>query len=134
MKYEATIQFEVKDENIDLTDLITDQKIDIHGNGLIGRTEEGEVASEMQMMWGGVVDWTPRAKAKIAQATEEISRRLELDEETASRLWEGMSDVYELMAGQGLCAYPGGEQSVRVIPEALQLIRSRAAALPEGED
>jgi len=22
-------------------------------------------------------------------------------------MWEGMSDVYELMAGQGLCAYPG---------------------------
>jgi hypothetical protein len=134
MKYEATIQFEVKDENVDLTDLITGQKIDIHGVGLIGRTDEGEVASEMQMMWGGVVDWTPEAKVKIAQATKAISRRLEVDEETANRLWEGMSDVYELMAGQGLCAYPGGEQSVRVIPEALEFIRSRAAAPPEGED
>jgi hypothetical protein len=95
----------------------TDQKIDIHGVGLIGRTDEGEVASEMQMMWGGVVDWTPEAKVKIAQATKEIGRRLEVDEETANRLWEGMSDVYEFMAGKGLCAYPGGEQSVRVIPE-----------------
>ena len=37
-----------------------------------------------------------------------------------------MSDVYEVMAGQGLCAYPGGERSVRVIPEALEFIRSRA--------
>jgi hypothetical protein len=45
-----------------------------------------------------------------------------------------MSDVYELMAAIGLCAYPGGEQSVRVIPEALEFIRSRAAALPEGDD
>jgi hypothetical protein len=134
MQYEATIQFEVKDENVDLADLITGQKLEIHGVGLIGRTDEGEVASEMQMMRGGVVDWTPEAKVKIAQATKEISRRLEVDEETANRLWEGMSDVYELMAGQGLCAYPGGEQSVRVIPEALEFIRSRAAALPQGED
>ena len=86
------------------------------------------------MGWGGVVDWTPEAKLKIAQATEEIRRRLELDEETADRLWEGMSDVYEYMAVKGLCAYPGGEQSVRVIPEALEFIRSRAAALPEAED
>jgi hypothetical protein len=75
----------------------TDQKIDIHGVGLIGRTDAGEVAAEMQMMWGGVVDWRPEAKVKIAQATNEISRRLEFDEETANRLWEGMSDVYELM-------------------------------------
>jgi hypothetical protein len=134
MKYEATIHFEVKDENVDLTDLISDQKIDIHGVGLVGRTGEGEVASEMQMMWGGVVDWTPEAKVKIAAATKEIRRRLEVDEEIADRLWEGMSDVYELMAGQGLCAYPGGEQSVRVIPEALEFIRSRAAALPDSED
>jgi hypothetical protein len=132
MKYEATIHFEVDDENVDLTDLITEQKIDIHGVGLIGRTDEGEVASEMQMMWGGVVDWRPEAKVKIAQATKEISRRLEVDEETGNRLWEGMSDVYELMAAKGLCAYPGGEQSVRVIPEALEFIRSRAA--PKGDD
>lgn len=133
MKYEATIQFEVKDENVDLTDLITDQKIDIHGVGLIGRTDAGEIAAEMQMMWGGVVDWRPEAKVKIAQATNEISRRLEVDEETANRLWEGMSDVYELMASNGLCAYPGGKQSVRVIPETLKFIQSRAAALPERE-
>ena len=134
MKYEATIQFAVKDENVDLTDLITGEKIDIHGVGLTGRTDEGEVASEMQLGWGGVADWTPEANLKIAQATKEISRRLDVNEETANRLWEGMSDVYELMAGQGLCAYPGGEQSVGVIPEALGFIRSRAAALPEGED
>jgi hypothetical protein len=132
MKYEATIHFEVDDENVDLTDLITEQKIDIHGVGLIGRTDEGEVASEMQMMWGGVVDWRPEAKVKIAQATKEISRRLEVDEETGNRLWEGMSDVYELMAAKGLCVYPGGEQSVRVIPEALEFIRSRAAS--KGDD
>jgi hypothetical protein len=134
MRYEATIHFELNDENVDLTDLLTDQKIDIHGVGLIGRTDEGEVASEMQMMWGGVVDWRPEAKVKIAQATEEIRRRLEVDAETGERLWEGMSDVYELMAAKGLSAYPGGEQSVRVIPEALEFIRSRAAALPEGDD
>jgi hypothetical protein len=134
MKYEATIHFEVKDEKVDVTDLIAGQKVDIHGVGLIGHTDEGEIASEMHMGWGGVVDWTSEAKVKIAQATEEINRRLEVDEETANRLWEGMSDVYELMAGQGLCAFPGGEQSVRVVPEALEFIRSRAAALPEGED
>ena len=134
MKYEATIQFEVEDEKIDLTDLITRRAIDIHGVGLIGHTDEGEVVSEMQMGWGGVVDWTPEAKVKIAQATKEIRRRLEVDEETADRLWEQMSDVYEFMATRGLCAYPGGEQSVRVIPEVLEFIRSRSAALPEGED
>jgi|Tabmets5t2r1_1033131.scaffolds.fasta_scaffold61735_2 hypothetical protein len=134
MKYEATIQFEVKDENVDLTDLIRDQKIDIHGVGLVGRTDDGEFASEMGRIWGGEMDWTPEAKVKIAQATKEISRRLEVDEETANRLWEGMSDVYELMASQGLCAYPGGEQSLRVVPEALEFIRSRAAALPDGEE
>ena len=134
MKYEATIQFEVKDENVDLADLLADQKLDIHGVGLVGRTDEGEVASEMQMMWGGVVDWTPEAKVKIDQAAQEIRRRLEVDEETANRLWEGLSDVYELMASQGLCAYPGGEQSVRVIPEALEFIRNRAADMPQGQD
>jgi hypothetical protein len=79
MKYEATIHFDVKDEKVDLTDLIAGQKIDIHGVGLVGRTDEGEVASELQMMWGGVVDWRPEAKVKIAQATKEISRRLGLD-------------------------------------------------------
>lgn len=76
MKYEATVHFEVKEEKVDLTDLVADQKIDIHGVGLVGRTDEGEVASEMQMMWGGAVDWTPEAKVKIAQATKEIGRRL----------------------------------------------------------
>jgi hypothetical protein len=134
MKYEATIHFEVRDEKVDLTDLVADQKIDIQGVGLVGRTDEGEVASELQMMWGGVVDWRPEAKVKIAKATKEISRRLGVDEETADRLWEGMSGTYELMAGKALCAYPGGDQSVRVIPEALEFIRTRAAALPEAED
>jgi hypothetical protein len=42
-----------------------------------------------------------------------------------------MSGIYEQMAGKGLCAYPGGEQSVRVIPEALEFIRRRANAVPE---
>jgi hypothetical protein len=134
MKYEAIIHFELKDENVDLTRLITDQKIDIHGLGLIGRTDDGEVASEMGMGWIGTVDWTPEAKARIARATTDISRRLDVDEETADRLWDAMSDVYELMASHGLCAHPGGEQSVRGIPEALEFIRSRSDALPEAED
>jgi hypothetical protein len=134
MKYEATIEFEVEDEKVDLHDLISGEAIEIHGVGLIGRTDEGEVVSEMHMGWGGVVDWTPEAKVRIAEATKEISRRLAVDEASADRLWEGMSDVYEFMAGRGLCAYPGGEQSVRVIPEALEFIRNRAAALPQGED
>jgi hypothetical protein len=134
MQYEATIHFEVKDENVKLTRLIAERKIDIHGLGLIGRTDDGEVASEMDMGWGGTVDWTPEAKVRIARATTDISRRLDVDEETANRLWEAMSDVYELMASQGVCAYPGGEQSVRGIPEALEFIRSRSDALPEAED
>jgi hypothetical protein len=45
-----------------------------------------------------------------------------------------MSDVYELMAARGMCAFPGGEQSVNVISDALRYNRRRAAALPEGED
>jgi hypothetical protein len=91
MRYEATIHSEVKGENVDLSELVADQKIDIHGIGLIGRTDEGEVASEMRMMWAGEVDWTADAKVKIAEATEQISRRLDVDEETANRLWEGMT-------------------------------------------
>jgi hypothetical protein len=130
MKYEATIHFELKDEKVDLTELITDQKIDIHGVGLVGRTDEGEVASEMQMMWGGVVGWSDDKKVKMAQATEDVSRRLGVDEETAEQLCEWMSFVYGLMASHGLCAYPG-DQPVRVIPEALEFMRSRAAAVPE---
>jgi hypothetical protein len=134
MKYEATIHFEVKDETVDFTHLLAGRKLDLHGVGLIGRTDDGEVVSEMEVGWGGVVDWTDEAKVRIAEATKEISRRLEVEDETADRLWEGMSDVYEFMAAQRLCAYPGGDQSVRVIPEALEFIRSRAAALPEDED
>lgn len=134
MRYTATIHFDVHDENFDLADLLTDRKIDIQGFGLVGRTDEGELASEMQMGWGGVVDWAPDAKVRVVKATEEIGRRLQVDDDTASRLWEGMSDVYELMAARGLCAYPGGQQSVRVVPETLEFVRNRAAALPEDED
>jgi phytoene/squalene synthetase len=81
-------------------------------------------------MWGRRGGLDAQAKVKIAQATKEINRRLEVDEDTANRLWEGMSDVYELMAAQGMCAFPGGEQSVKVIPEALEYIRRSAAAPP----
>ena len=132
MKYEATIQFEVKDGSINLNRLIRDHKIEIHGFGLTASTWDGEAVSQIASV--GTVDWTPEAKVKIARATKEISRRLEVDEETANRLWEAMSEVYEVMAGQDLCAYPGGEQSVRVIPEALEFIRSRADGMPEAED
>jgi hypothetical protein len=117
MKYEATIHFEVK------------------GRRGAGRPHgRGRSSVGVQMMWGGLVDWSPEAKVKIAQATEEISQRLGVDGETADRLWEAMSGIYEQMAGKGLCAYPGGEQSVRVIPEALEFIQTRAAALAEAED
>jgi hypothetical protein len=134
MKYEATINFEINDENVDVIGLIkAARKIDLSAVGLIGRTDEGEVVERMGMGWGGTVDWTDEAKVRIAEATKEIVRRLEVDEETANRLWEGLANVYEAMASKGLCAYPGGEQSVRVIPEALELIRRRAEAMPEGD-
>ena len=68
MHYEATIQFEVKDETVDLTELLAGRKIDLHGVGLVGRTDEGEVATEMRMGSAGAVDWTPEAKVRIAQA------------------------------------------------------------------
>jgi hypothetical protein len=60
MKYEATIHFEVKDETVDLTPLLAGRKLDVHGVGLIGRTDDGEVVSEMEMGCGGVVDWSWR--------------------------------------------------------------------------
>jgi hypothetical protein len=132
MKYQATIDFELEDE-VDILDLIGHRKFDLHGLHLTGFTDEGDVAREMKMMWGGTVDWTDEAKVRIAEATREIVRRLEVDETTANRLWEGMSDVYEAMAANGLCAWPGGEQSVRVIPEALDFIRRRADATPDEE-
>jgi hypothetical protein len=130
MKYEATIHFEVRDEKIDLTELIADQKIDIHGLGLVGRTDEGEVASEMQMAWGGVVGWSDEKQERMSQATKETSRRLGVDEEIVEQLVEWVSYVYQHMASKGLCAYP----DERVIPEALEFMRSRAATAPEAED
>jgi hypothetical protein len=130
MKYEATIHFEVRDEKIDLTELIADQKIDIHGLGLVGRTDEGEVASEMQIAWGGVVGWSDEKQERMSQATKETSRRLGVDEEIVEQLVEWVSYVYQHMASKGLCAYP----DERVIPEALEFMRSRAATAPEAED
>jgi phytoene/squalene synthetase len=131
MKYEATINFEVKGEDIDIIGLIeAAEKIDLSGVELIGRADDGEVAEQMTMGWAGAVDWTDEAKVRIAEATKEIARRLDVDEESANRLWEGMADVYEAMASKGLSAYPGGEQSVRVIPEALEFIRRRADEVP----
>jgi hypothetical protein len=131
MKYEATINFEVKAEDIDILGLIeAAERIDLSGVELIGRTDDGEVAEQMTMGWGGAVDWTDEAKVRIAEATKEIAQRLDVDEESANRLWEGMADVYEVMASKGLSAYPGGEQSVRVIPEALEFIRRRSDEVP----
>jgi hypothetical protein len=132
MKYEATINFELQDA-VDIFDLIGDRKVDVHRLHLTGFTDEGHVTSEMEMMWGGTVDWTDEAKVRIAEATSEIVRRLEVDDTTANRLWEGMSDVYETLAANGLCDWPGGEQSVRVIPEALEFIRSRAKSTPDED-
>lgn len=84
------------------------------------------------MGWLGEVDWTDEAKVRIAEATKEIGRRLDVDDEkTANRLLEGMAAVYEAMASQGLSAHPGGVQSVRVIPEALEVIQRRANAMPD---
>jgi hypothetical protein len=134
LRYEATINFEIKDEGVDILGLIeAADKIDLSGVGLIGRTPDGEVVTQMTMFRGGTVDWTDETKVRIAEATQEIVRRLDVDEETANRLWEGMADVYEAMAGKGLSSYPGGEQSVRVIPEALEFIRRRADALPDED-
>jgi hypothetical protein len=108
-RYEATINFEVNDEEADIFDLVKAAlTIDLSRVELIGRTDEGEVTGEMMMASGGVVDWRPEVKACIAESAKEVARRLGVDEETANRLWEGMADVYEAMATKGLCAYPGG--------------------------
>jgi hypothetical protein len=90
MRYEATVHFEVKDDDLRLTelmtDLIRDQKVQIDGLDLSCRTDEGELASQVSMGWGGEVGWSPEAEARIARATEDISQRLEVDETTANRL------------------------------------------------
>jgi hypothetical protein len=44
-----------------------------------------------------------------------------------------MAGVYGFMADHGMCAYPGGEQSVGGFPEALEFIRRRAEAMPEED-
>jgi hypothetical protein len=87
------------------------------------------VYEDMAMFDCGTVVWTDEAKMRIATSTAEIARRLKVDHETANDLWERMASVCEVMATKGLCAYPGGEQSAQVIPEALDLIRTRAGAL-----
>jgi hypothetical protein len=134
MRYEATINFEFNDEDVDIVGLIeAAHTIDVSEMELIGRTDDGEVALQMEMMSGGMVDSTPEKRVRIAETIKEIGRRLEVDEETANQLWERMAGVYASMADQGLCAYPGGEQSVRVIPEALEFIRGRAEAVPEED-
>jgi hypothetical protein len=134
MKYETTIAVEIQDEEIDVVELVRNlarRFPEILSLGVVGRTDEGEVIREMHMGRGGEVDWTDEAKVRIAEATQEITSRLGVDEETASHLWEGMSDVYEMMAARNLCAYPGGPQSVRLIPEALEFIRDRARQEPD---
>ena len=134
MQYEATINFEVKDTDLDLTGLMkAARKIDLSGVQVIGRTDDGEAVEEMVMGWGGTADWTDEAKVRIAEATADIGKRLRVDAETANRLWEAMADAYETMASKGLCAYPGGEQSKRVIPEALEFIRGRAEGVPDED-
>ena len=67
----------------------------------------------------------------MAQASKEISRRLEVGEETADQAVRMESYVYGLMATQGLCPYPG-DQPVHVIPQALEFVRIRAATPPEA--
>jgi hypothetical protein len=104
MNYESTVRFEVTDDVADLAELIGDHKIAISGAGLVGRTDDGEVESEWQMASVGVVEWSDDKQAKVAQATKDIRRRLELDEETAGQLCEWMSCVYDYMAARGLCA------------------------------
>jgi hypothetical protein len=94
MEYEATIVFEVEDKKVDMMELVRElarRFPEILSLGLVGRTEEGEVVREMEMGRGGTVDWTDEAKVRIGQATKEIARRLEVDEETSNVLWEGMS-------------------------------------------
>lgn len=122
MKYEATVNFEVKDETVDLTALITHHKIDIRGMALVGRTDEGEVESEWQMASGGQVEWSDDKIAKMSLATKETSRRLGVDEEAVEQLVEWMSYVYDLMVSKGLCA----SSAYHAIPEALEVMQRRA--------
>jgi hypothetical protein len=131
VKYEATINFELREEKVDLLDLIADHKIDIHGMGLVGRTDEGEVESEWQMMSiPAAVEWADDKKQEMSQATKETSRRLGAGEESVEQVVEWMSYVYDLMVSKGLCA----SSAYHAIPEALELMRSRAAAVPEERD
>lgn len=122
MKYEATVNFEVKDDTVDLTALIAHHKIDIRGMALVSRTDEGEVESEWQMASGGQVEWSDDKIAKMSRATKETSRRLGVDEEAVEQLVEWMSYVYDLMVSKGLCA----SSAYHAIPEALEVMQRRA--------
>ena len=68
------------------------------------------------MMCAGVVAWLLEANVRITRATEEVSQRLEDAEETANRLCEGMSDLYELMAGPKPLPTPAVNSAVASFP------------------
>ena len=106
MNYETTINFEVEDEGLRIT-----------GLELVARSDDGEVVGGSAMSWGGMTRRT----------------RLEVDHATANRLWEAMSDVYEVMAGEGMSADRGGARSAHPSPEALEDILRRARGRPEQE-
>jgi hypothetical protein len=122
LKYEATINFEVKDERVDLTELMAGHKIDIRGMELVGRTDQGDESVWVMASIPAAVEWSDDKKEEMSQATKETSRRLGVDEETVEQLVEWMSYVYDLMTSKGLCADP----AYHVIPEALEVMRNRA--------
>jgi hypothetical protein len=91
VKYEATINFDVKDEAVDLTELLAHHKIDIRGTELVGRTDKGDESAWQMASIPAAVEWRDDEKQEISQATKETSRRLGVAEEAVEQLVEWMS-------------------------------------------
>lgn len=58
----------------------------------------------------------------------DIARRLDVDKTMADRLWNAMSEVYDILGETGKCDGAGGMEAERVIPDALDYIRHEANA------
>jgi hypothetical protein len=134
MKYEAIVNFEVRDEDVDILGLVkAAQKIDLSGVDLIGRTHDGEVTEELTMFWAERWTGPTRPRFSSPRPPKTSSGDLKWTRRPPTACGKGGRTFYETMAGKDLCAYPGGEQSLRVISEALEFIRRRADAMPEED-
>jgi hypothetical protein len=75
-----------------------------------------------------------RYQRSIEETVAEIARRLDVDTAMAERLWEAMSEAYDVLGETGRCDGARGMESMRVIPDALDFIRHEANATPRTPD